>query len=112
MGMASQNAVERYLPNAIEEPSVLIIDDENINVMVLKGMLQASGFKALTSTEGPEGRSMAVEFCPDVILLDIMMPGENGFEVCKKLKQDVNTTNIPVIFISALSDVDNKVRGA
>ncbi len=111
MGMASQNAVEGYLPHSIEEPSVLIIDDENINVMVLKGMLQASGFKAYTSTDGIEGRSLAAEHCPDVILLDIMMPGENGFDVCRKLKQDINTTNIPIIFISALSDVDNKVRG-
>lgn len=111
MGGSSQGAIQGYFPETIKEPSVLIIDDENINVMVLKGMLQASGFRAFTATNGKDGRCLAAEQRPEVILLDIMMPGENGFEVCKKLKQDISTTDIPIIFISALSDVDNKVRG-
>lgn len=92
-------------------PRVLIIDDESINVMVLKGMLQAAGFVTLSAMDGPRGRTVAAAEHPDIILLDIMMPGENGFDTCRQLKQDPGTTDIPIIFISALSDVDNKVRG-
>ena len=111
MAIGNLNSAQNLFSDSIEAPTVLIIDDENINVMVLKGMLQSSGFRAITSTDGEEGRRLAAEHHPEVILLDIMMPGENGFEVCRKLKQDTNTANIPVLFISALSDVDNKVRG-
>lgn len=92
-------------------PRVLIIDDESINVMVLKGMLQAAGFETVSAEDGPSGRLLAANESPDIILLDIMMPGENGFDTCHKLKQDPRCTDIPIIFISALSDVDNKVRG-
>lgn len=101
-------------PAAIEDgetPRVLIIDDESINVMVLKGMLQAAGFETLSANDGPSGRELAAREQPGIILLDIMMPVENGFDTCRKLKQDPRCTDIPIIFISALSDVDSKVRG-
>jgi len=94
-----------------QPPRVLVIDDESINVMVLRGMLQAAGFETLFAEDGPSGRALAAREKPDIILLDIMMPAENGFETCRKLKQDPLCTDIPIIFISALSDVDNKVRG-
>lgn len=93
------------------DPRVLIIDDESINLMVLKGMLKAAGFVTLVATDGPSGRTLAAQESPDIILLDIMMPRENGFETLRKLKQDPASTDIPVIFISALTDVDNKVHG-
>ena len=92
-------------------PTVLIVDDENINLLVLKGMLTAAGFDTLQAPDGPQGRDIARRVQPDIILLDIMMPGENGFETCRQLKNDPLTTDIPIIFISALTDVDNKVRG-
>lgn len=92
-------------------PQVLVVDDEQINVLVLKGMLQVAGFSILTAQDGPSGREVARQAKPDIILLDIMMPGETGFETCRLLKQDPATTDIPVIFISALADVENKVRG-
>lgn len=98
-------------PHSDETPLVLIIDDESINVMVLKGMLHAAGFRVLTALDGPTGRSVARASKPDIILLDIMMPVENGFDTCRMLQQDPETTDIPIIFISALSDVENKVRG-
>ncbi len=101
-------SIELHMSGA---PRVLVVDDESINVMVLNGMLQAAGFATLTATDGPSGREQARQNNPDIILLDIMMPGENGFETCKKLKSDAATTDIPIIFISALSDVDNKVKG-
>lgn len=94
-----------------QTPRVLVIDDESINVMVLRGMLQAAGFETLSAEDGPTGRELAAREQPDIILLDIMMPMENGFDTCHRLKQDPRCTDIPIIFISALSDVDNKVRG-
>ena len=98
-------------PQGETAPQVLVIDDESINVMVLRGMLQAAGFRVLTAMDGPKGRALAKESSPGLILLDIMMPGENGFETCCQLHHDPDTTDIPIIFISALSDVENKVRG-
>ncbi len=98
-------------PHTDDTPQVLVIDDESINVMVLKGMLHAAGFRVLTALDGPTGRAMARESKPGIILLDIMMPGENGFDTCRLLQLDPETTDIPIIFISALSDVENKVRG-
>ncbi len=93
------------------QPTILVIDDEKINLMVLTGMLHAAGYEALTASSGPVGRDVARSANPDLILLDIMMPEENGFETCRLLKNDPDTTDIPIIFISALSDVGNKVRG-
>jgi sigma-B regulation protein RsbU (phosphoserine phosphatase) len=106
--MISNNPSERSPGSA---PLVLVVDDEQINVLVLKGMLQVAGFSILTAQDGPSGRELAHKSQPDIILLDIMMPGETGFETCRLLKQDPATTDVPVIFISALADVENKVRG-
>ncbi len=92
-------------------PRVLIIDDEAINREILTWMLREAGFAALCAGSGPEGRDMAAREQPDLIILDIMMPGESGFETCARLTADPATTDIPIIFISGLDDVDNKVRG-
>ncbi len=91
--------------------TVLVIDDEQINVKVLEVILTRNNYYVLTAENGIKGRSLAIKFKPDIILLDIMMPEEDGFETCKKLKDDPITTNIPVIFISALEDVESKIKG-
>lgn len=92
-------------------PTILVIDDEFINVRILEGLIQSAGFQTLSAPNGMTGREVAVTQKPDLILLDIMMPHEDGFETCRKLKSDAETTDIPVIFISALADVQNKVHG-
>jgi sigma-B regulation protein RsbU (phosphoserine phosphatase) len=92
-------------------PQVLIIDDEAINVDILAWMLREAGFTAHCACSGPEGRVLAARIRPDLIILDIMMPGESGFETCAKLTADPVTTDIPVIFISGLDDAANKVKG-
>ena len=94
-----------------DQPLVLIIDDSSVNVMMLSGILKKEGFRTLSSSTGPEGRTLAQTNPVDLILLDIVMPGENGFETCRFLKEDSLTAHIPVIFISALEDVENKVKG-
>lgn len=94
-----------------DRPLVLIVDDSSVNLMLLTGILKKEGFRTLQSRGGAEARKIALENPVDLILLDILMPEENGFETCQKLKEDPKTSPIPVIFISALEDVENKVKG-
>ncbi len=92
-------------------PLVLIVDDDPVNVLVLGNMLRSQGFDTIQALNGEQGRMRARADKPDIILLDIMMPGESGFETLRKLKEDASTAAIPVIFISALEDVESKVKG-
>ncbi len=92
-------------------PRVLVVDDEAINVETLAWMLKEAGFEPLRAASGPKGRAMAAKEQPDLIILDIMMPGESGFETCTRLTADPATADIPIIFISGLDDMENKVKG-
>ncbi|MGD9503691.1 MAG: PP2C family protein-serine/threonine phosphatase [Syntrophobacteraceae bacterium] len=92
-------------------PTILIIDDEPVNVRLLEAILKVEGYATICAYNGPTGRELALDRQPDLILLDVMMAGESGFETCGKLKQDPRTADIPVIFVSALDDVNSKVTG-
>ena len=90
---------------------VLIVDDTPENIQVLIGTLKDQ-YAIVAAINGEKALKMAVaEPRPDLILLDIMMPGMNGFEVCRRLKADSGTRDIPVIFLSALDDTADKVKG-
>jgi sigma-B regulation protein RsbU (phosphoserine phosphatase) len=93
------------------EQTVLVVDDDPGNVKVLTAMLKTGGYLTLSACDGKEGWRVARTEQPDLILLDVMMPGESGFDVCAKLKRDPETTDIPVIFVSANDDVTSKVQG-
>jgi CheY-like chemotaxis protein len=94
-----------------KKPKVLIVDDAPENIRVLMGTLKDQ-YAIVAALNGEKALKMAVAAPqPDVILLDIMMPGMDGFEVCKRLKADRATRDIPVIFLSALDDTSNKVKG-
>lgn len=80
---------------------VLIVDDSQINITLLKGNLKKMGLQSIPATDGKSALKLARSEKPDIILLDVMMPDMNGFEVCQKLKSDHRTNSIPVIFISA-----------
>jgi two-component system, sensor histidine kinase and response regulator len=90
---------------------VLIVDDVPTNLSVLMKFLQNTGFKVLVATDGVSALEQAEYTQPDVILLDVMMPGMDGFETCQLLKANAVTQAIPVIFMTALSDPVDKVRG-
>ncbi|QTA93516.1 Two component system response regulator/histidine kinase [Desulfonema magnum] len=94
-----------------EQPIVLIVDDESPNLSVLSDYLKQSGVKPLIAEDGEEGLSQAEYAQPDIILLDIMMAGIDGFETCRRLKKNPATKDIPVIFMTALSDTSAKIRG-
>ena len=92
-------------------PVVLIVDDVGTNLLILNNILSKEGFNVLQASDGLECRQISKAQKPDLILLDIMMPLEDGFETCKKLKDNQETVDIPVIFVSALDETANKVRG-
>ena len=90
---------------------VLVVDDLVPNVKLLSAKLQAEYFDVITASSGPEALAKIADSPPDLILLDVMMPGMDGFEVCRRLKSDPKTSHIPIVMITALSDSENRVRG-
>lgn len=88
---------------------ILIVDDQSNNLKILTSMLKKHGYKTRPALSGELALKAVWKSAPDIILLDILMPVMDGFEVCKKLKADEKTRHIPVIFISALEDISNKI---
>ena len=91
-------------------PLLLLVDDEPTNLQVLRHILQ-EGYRLLFAKEGMRALEMAERERPDLILLDVMMPGMTGYEVCEQLKASPELKTIPVIFVSALGDVEDETRG-
>ena len=90
---------------------IVIVDDKPTNLGVLFDFLTDSGFKVLVAQDG-ESAIQKVEYAhPDLILLDVMMPGIDGFETCRRLKDKPSTQDIPIIFMTALSETVDKVKG-
>ena len=89
---------------------VLIIDDDRFTQNVLTKCL-FKHYETRTADDGPMGIKLAGTWAPDVILLDVEMPGQNGYEVCDQLKRDKNTQNIPVVFLSGKSSVRERMLG-
>jgi DNA-binding response OmpR family regulator len=91
--------------------SILIVDDTPANIGVLMDYLKDAGFRILVARDGMSAIDIASYAHPDLILLDVMMPGINGFETCRRLKKNPSLQDIPVIFATALSDTIDKVQG-
>lgn len=83
--------------------SILVVDDTSANIEVLHAML-APDYEVLFATNGPQGLELALAASPDLILLDVRMPGMDGLEVCRRLKEEPATRHIPVIFLTAMND--------
>ena len=94
-----------------KKPSLLLVDDNPANLSVLVGNLRGENYELLTATTGERALGIAQKAVPNLILLDIMMPGINGFEMCRRLKEIEVTKDIPVIFLSALGEVADKLKG-
>ncbi|MHC5772844.1 hybrid sensor histidine kinase/response regulator [Nostoc sp.] len=97
-----------YLP---EDSLILVVDDTNTNLEFVFEVLTNVGFEVLTENDGERAIKQAEYRLPDLILLDVMMPGIDGFETCKRLKKNSATCDIPVIFMTGNSDTDSKVKG-
>jgi CheY-like chemotaxis protein len=90
---------------------VLIVDDNQQNLELLAAYLEDEGVSVATAADGVEALEQVVAVAPDIILLDVMMPRMSGFEVCRKLKSDPKTVDIPVIMVTALNDLGDIERG-
>ncbi len=91
--------------------TILVVDDNPTNLSVIVEYLESENFTTLVAQDGESGLKRAKYAQPDLILLDVLMPGINGFETCRQLKLDPSTTTIPVIFMTALSSTEDKVKG-
>src|SRR5438552_2134384 len=96
--------------NLATNADVLIVDDTPANLNVLSAILGKRGYRVRPAINGALALKAAQKAAPDLILLDVQMPGMNGYDVCRQLKSDDQTRHIPVIFISALDDVLDKVE--
>jgi len=91
--------------------TILIVDDEDDIQDVVALALETAGFNTLTASNGKEGFTLAVDESPDLIVLDWMMPEVNGLELLRRLRRDERTLHLPVIMLSAKSEIDNRSQG-
>src|SRR3954466_11132389 len=98
-------------PEVPRRASILLVDDTVENLRLLAGMLSTRGFDPRPVTSGREALRAIAHEAPDLVLLDVTMPDMDGFEVCAKLRENPAWRDIPVIFLTALTDVDHKVKG-
>lgn len=97
-------------PGNDARPRILIVDDERININILNTLLKTD-YRLMAATNGDQAIKAAIEGQPDLILLDILMPGMDGHQVCRKLKSNPATRSIPIIFITAMGDAENETMG-
>ena len=95
----------------MEKESILVVDDNPTNLKLLADVLTQQGFKMFVAEDGESALETLNYIRPNLILLDVMMPGIDGFETCRRLKADPATQEIPVIFMTALSDSVDEVKG-
>jgi sigma-B regulation protein RsbU (phosphoserine phosphatase) len=91
--------------------NILVVDDNSVNRKMIETVLGREGYHVLAACDGPEARRIAGDEKPDLILLDIRMPGEDGFDVIRALKNRAATASIPVIFLSGIDEIDSKLAG-
>ena len=93
-----------------EKPRILVVDDENRNLHLMEAMLISLGYEVILARDGLEALSRVREIPPDVILLDVMMPEMDGFEVVRQLKEDEGTRIIPIVMLTTLKQVEDRVK--
>jgi adenylate cyclase len=92
-------------------PQILLVDDEPNNLLLLEELLRSEGYATVSVTSGTQALAFAQTSAPDLVLLDVMMPDMNGFEVCQQLRSDRTLQAIPVIFLTALDDEEARLKG-
>lgn len=92
------------------KPTILCVDDTPANLYLLVELLKGT-YRVKTATDGAQALQVTAASPPDLILLDVMMPGMDGYEVCRRLKANEATRHIPVIFLTARSDPDDEREG-
>jgi len=90
---------------------ILVVDDDKFNVTLMRELCETAGYSVIEAHDGTEAVNLTQSEKPDLLLLDIMMAGKNGFEVCQELRSKEETAGIPIIIVTALDDLDSKMRG-
>jgi len=104
--------INKVFSSVTEEPAlILVVDDIPKNIQLLSGMLSEKEYKIAFATNGEQALKQASNINPDLILLDIMMPEMDGFEVCEKLKNNEDTKDIPVIFLTGKTEAEDITKG-
>ena len=104
-------AVSGVQPAGASAARILVVDDEPRNVQLLQDLLESRGYTVWTAADGEQGLAMASERSPDVMLLDVMMPRLNGFDVCRRLKANQSTAMIPVLLVTSLNAREDRLEG-
>jgi len=108
----SEEDVKKRIGNLSEtRPKVLIVDDEMDSLLPLKRSLEIENYIVVEALNGQEALNVVKNEIPDIILLDIMLPGMDGYEVCSRLKNNALTKNIPIIMLTARDNVKERVKG-
>lgn len=106
-----ENTDDLSLPENPEGPLLYVADDEPVNLRVLESFLRLEGYRVRTVSDGPETLALVEQEKPELLLLDIMMPGMSGYQVCNELRQTFDHAELPIIMLTALSQTEDRVRG-
>lgn len=98
-------------PGVARRARVLIVDDERLNIQLLEVMLEPEGYQLVTAGSGEAALEAVAHHPPDLVLLDIMMPGMTGYQVATRIKEDPATSHIPIVMLSALDDPNSRAHG-
>ena len=91
--------------------TILVVDDQEVNIVLVRAILAPQGYTIIAASNGEQAIELVAAQPPDLILLDIMMPGENGFDVCARLKEDERTRLVPIVMLTSLNSPKDKIRG-
>src|SRR5262249_395266 len=108
MTLLSEREQQRLKPRA---PKILLVDDKVDTLLLLRELLSSRGYDIVTATEAGEAEEMVHQEKPDLVLLDVVMPGRSGYDLCRELKEDPFTRLIPIVMITGLTDRDDRVKG-
>ena len=92
------------------QAKILVVDDTEANLKLLRALLKGAGYEVLTASSGTDGLKASASEGPDLILLDIMMPDLTGFEVCQRLRSAAETRHTPVVFLTALHEMEDHMK--
>src|SRR5579872_6511526 len=107
----SQRTLEEYTRLRQRLPRILVVDDKLDTLLLLRELLSSRGYEVLSTIEPEEARELVHSEKPDLVLMDVVMPGISGYDLCRELKNDPRTRLIPIVMITGLSDRDDRVRG-
>jgi putative two-component system response regulator len=105
------DGTEQLAPGLPRKAKILVADDDRFYIQIFSDLIEGLGYESISAANGAEALEMVRAFRPDILIIDVVMPGMNGFEVTRRLKDDPSTTHIPIIIVTSLSDRGSKLKG-